>query len=482
MGDAEVAEEVIEEVGEVSPEAPEIPEVPEVLVPEVPEPEKKPGPKPKVAFKAPPPKPKKKVAPPCRFSVPASAVDGLGELLDAQVEPRVRVMRKEVQYRRAMKYQVAQSTKRVNSAQLGKSLESMISEHSATLALERKLRRKGLRVYSPMAPLPPVARQSKKAQRTDEAGAEAGADTKEGAVLGRRAQEVMQELARMQVGASQWFRDELQRQSRSCPDLSEASKVVAQRQALEQRGSGGLSDVMNNTWRRVLGVASGKAEEHTEESRFEAEKVQTDDAEAIYVDQVERWHRTLVWSQQFDFFDRRIASEVLAEENQNHVTEEDGPVAGALAVPFRAGKHRVVRKPVPLAPLRKSASEIGTWKTSYKPKPARKIEPTSSSFLGSSGTTPAQLSTTLPACWRMGPSASAPILPPPSAVVPGSRSAQPSVIDEWSNEYYGEDVRAESILEHEDVLHTVNPALFPLKQLPLRSPTPLTPGISTATL
>jgi hypothetical protein len=89
----------------------------------------------------------------------------------------------------------------------------------------------------------------------------------------------------------------------------------------------------------------------------------------------------------------------------------------------------------------------------------------------------------MPASWRkaVGDSAVRDIdLPLPSAVVPGGRSAQPSVLDEWSNEYYGEDVRGMSVLEHEDVLHTVNPELFPLQQLQLRQPTPLTPALSSS--
>ena len=67
-----------------------------------------------------------------------------------------------------------------------------------------------------------------------------------------------------------------------------------------------------------------------------------------------------------------------------------------------------------------------------------------------------------------------------STKVPGGRSAQPSALDEWSNEYYGEDVRGKSVMEHEDVLHIVNPELFPLQQIHLRQPTPLTPALSTS--
>merc|ERR1719456_642805 len=103
------------------------------------------------------------------------------------------------------------------------------------------------------------------------------------------------------------------------------------------------------------------------------------DPEAIYVDKVERWHRTLVWSQQFDFFDKRIEAEVLAEDSAGIVEEDDGPVPGSLA--RRARRHRPMREkpePPPAVPLMRSTFDVADWTTSYRAKPKHKLEPTSS--------------------------------------------------------------------------------------------------------
>jgi hypothetical protein len=269
----------------------------------------------------------------------------------------------------------------------------------------------------------------------------------------------------------------------SCPDLDLPSSEIRKRQHLEQ-GRNGLQEVVNTTWARVLGVksddTSSGADVRAAMDPVAAQKT-TYDPEAIYVDKVERWHRTLVWSQQFDFFDKRIEADVKAEDEAGIVEEDDGPVPGSLA--RKARRHRPVRdkpEPTPAIPSMRSTFDVADWTTTYVPKPPHKLEPTSSPKLGS---THSSLASSMPASWRkaVGDSAVRDIdLPLPSAVVPGGRSAQPSVLDEWSNEYYGEDVRGPSVLEHEDVLHTVNPELFPLQQLNLRQPTPLTPALSSS--
>jgi hypothetical protein len=293
----------------------------------------------------------------------------------------------------------------------------------------------------------------------------------------------MQEMAKMQVNASQWFRAELQRQVSSCPDLDLPSSEIRKRQHLEQ-GRKGLQEVIDTTWGRVLGVKSDDTTSGTDVRTLMdpvAAQKTTYDPEAIYVDKVERWHRTLVWSQQFDFFDKRIEADVKAEDEARIVEEDDGPVPGSLA--RRARRHRAMREkpePPPAVPLMRSTFDVADWTTTYVPKPKHTLEPTSSPKLGS---TLGSTASSMPASWRkaVGGDAVKEIdLPLPSAVVPGGRSAQPSVLDEWSNEYYGEDVRGKSVLEHEDVLHTVNPELFPLQQIQLRSPTPLTPALSTS--
>lgn len=290
----------------------------------------------------------------------------------------------------------------------------------------------------------------------------------------------------MQVHASQWFRSELQRQVESCPDLEVPSSEIRKRQSHEQ-GRNGLQEVINTTWARVLGV---KPEDATRiaEQRMSMGTVLTQkptyDPEAIYVDKVERWHRTLVWSQQFDFFDKRIEAEVLAEDSAGIVEADDGPIPGSLAA--RARRHRAMREkpePPPAVPSMRSTFDVADWTTTYRPKPKPKLEPTSSPKLGSTHGSAASASS-MPAAWRKAVGESAGLkeidLPLPSAVVPGGRSAQPTALDDWTNEYYGEDVRGQSVLEHEDVLHTVNPELFPLQQFEMREPTPVSRGLSAS--
>jgi hypothetical protein len=432
---------------------------------------------------------KKTTRVPMRFAVPASAQEGLADLIQWQTEPRIKVMRSEVRHRRVLQYQVRNSTKRLIEARRGKSLEAMVKEQGEELAWDRKQRRRGFREFSAMAPLQRVHFTEKPAEQGGPNMGPGGGPPDQGGgdapALGRRAAEVMQEMAKMQVNASQWFRAELQRQVESCPDLDLASSEIRKRQHLEQ-GRNGLQEVINTTWARVLGVKSDDptsgADTRASMAPVTAQKT-TYDPEAIYVDKVERWHRTLVWSQQFDFFDKRIEADVKAEDENKIVEEDNGPVTGSLAQ--RARRHRAMRdkpEPPPAVPSMRSTFDVADWTTTYVPKPPRKMEPTSSPKLGSTIDSQASYSS-MPASWRkaVGDSAGKDIdLPLPSAVVPGGRSAQPSVLDEWSNEYYGEDVRGKSVLEHEDVLHTVNPELFPLQQIQLRSPTPLTPALSTS--
>merc|ERR1719171_178846 len=467
----EVADETAEEVPD-DQESPETqPQSPKTVAFTVGEPKKKS-----------PVKPKKKTAVPSRFAVPASAQEGLAELLDCQTQPRVKVMRSEVRHRRVLQYQVRQSTKRLIEARRGKSLEAMVKEHGEEVALDRRLRRRGFREYSAIAPLTRVYfDKPPPEQSTGPPGNGAGGG--DAPALGRRAAEVMQEMAKMQVNASQWFRAELQRQVESCPDLDVPSSEIRKRRKHEQ-GRNGLQEVINTTWARVLGFKSDDkssgADVQASTDTVKAQKTQYD-PEAIYVDKVERWHRSLVWSQQFDFFDKRIEADVKAEDEDMGPEEEDGPVPGSLA--RKARRHRPMRDkpdPTPAVPSMRSTFGVADWTTTYRPKPKPLLEPTSAPKLGSTATSQAS---SMPASWRkaVGEGAGKEIdLPLPSAVVPGGRSAQPSVLDEWSNEYYGEDVRGPSVMEHEDVLHTVNPELFPLQQLQLRQPTPITPALSSS--
>merc|ERR1719171_3212278 len=149
-----------EQIPEIPPE--EL-EVADETAEEVPDDQESPGTQPQspktVAFnvgepkKKSPVKPKRKTAVPSRFAVPASAQEGLAELLDCQTQPRVKVMRSEVRHRRVLQYQVRQSTKRLIEARRGKSLEAMVKEHGEAVAYDRRLRRRGFREFSPIAPL-----------------------------------------------------------------------------------------------------------------------------------------------------------------------------------------------------------------------------------------------------------------------------------------------------------------------------------------
>jgi hypothetical protein len=433
---------------------------------------------------------KKTTRAPCRFSVPPSAQEDLAELLEQQTRPRVKVMRSELRHRRALQHQVRESTKRLVGAQRGKALEAMVKEHGEELVYDRRLRRKGFREFSALAPLSRVhfgtrrpTEQSGDAKAPTAAGGPATEGGKPAPALGRKAANVMVEMAKMQVNASQWFQAELLRQVESCPDLDFASSVIRKRQHLEQ-GRNGLQEVINTTWARVLGFKSESTTSRADHRATmigggaAAKRKSTYDPDAIYVGKVERHHKPLVWSQQFGFFDKRIAAEITAEDSIQ-VEEEDRPIPGSLASTAR--RHRSTRKkldPPPAIPSMRSTFDVADWKTTYRPKPPHKLEPTSAPKLGG---TASSLASTMPASWRkaVGESAVREIdLPLPSAVVPGGRSAQPSALDQWSNEYYGEDVRGKSVLEHEDVLHTVNPELFPLQEIPLRQPTPVTPALS----
>merc|ERR1719313_2751904 len=145
-----------------------------------------------------PVRPKKKTSVPSRFAVPASAQEGLAELLDCQTQPRVKVMRSEVRHRRVLQHQVRQSTKRLIEARRGKSLEAMVKEHGEEIALDRRLRRKGFREFSAMAPLKRVHFYDKPApEHSGPPGSTVGGPPEQGGsdapALGRRAAEVMQE-------------------------------------------------------------------------------------------------------------------------------------------------------------------------------------------------------------------------------------------------------------------------------------------------
>ena len=74
--------------------------------------------------------------------------------------------------------------------------------------------------------------------------------------------------------------------------------------------------------------------------------------------------------------------------------------------------------PPPAIPSMRSTFDVADWKTTYRPKPPHKLEPTSAPKLGG---TASSLASTMPASWRkaVGESAVREIdLPLPSAVVP----------------------------------------------------------------
>lgn len=286
----------------------------------------------------------------------------------------------------------------------------------------------------------------------------------------------------MQASASEWFRGELVRASQSCPDLRGASVAIRERQRREQRGKGGLQEIFDATMHKVLGSPShdtGEVLAATSEEEPKRRDVLADGG-LIYVDKVERWHRGLVWSQQFNFFDRHISNQVDVEDAEaQHVEAEPERSRYVAPEPRKRGKKV---KPVPAPPLRNTAHEVATWTTTYKPKPPRVIEPRMGGLTGPS-LSAADMAQTLPACWRMGSSVSTPTFKSGTGV---AVSSQPGVLDSWSQGYYGESAHGGGTREHEDVLHTVNPDVFPLQDLPLRAPTPLTPlaapGALTASL
>lgn len=366
---------------------------------------------------------------------------------EAYVPPRVRVRRSEVRYVRCLKHQVGDSNQRLGDAARGKSLHCIADESDKKLRRELARQKRGLGRFSHVTPLiepyyRPDAELSPKEQRTD---ATPGRSLKS-------SHEFVEKMAAMQVQASEWCREDLRAKVASCPDLREASVGIRERQGEERQGFHALYD---STMERFLNVSRHEGKETEARKAEEVKRGPKTEDGTIYVDKVERWHRSLLWSQQFRFFDRHIAKVLEADDAEHTVWDENRSVSGTLQVEKAARSRERVRqlRRLPSLPImRPRAQTLYGWTTTHSPKPKPRAY------------SPLLLERT----------SSAPALEPRSPL-----SRQPSLLDTWGAAYYGEDVRISdtSTIEHEDVLHTVNPALFPLQRIPLRAPTPVTQGL-----